>query len=83
MRKTKVKLDFVRLSTPELIAFAGSMVMNINKSPYFPNPDVPLDELTKAEKLPDEKYISTRNGGKVEMSAMRNARKALTDLLYR
>jgi hypothetical protein len=83
MRKIKVKLDFVRLPTPNLIAFAGNIVSSMNKSPYFPTPDVPLEDLTEAEKYLDAKYMSSRSGGKTEISLMRDARETLTDLLYK
>ncbi len=83
MRKVKVKLDFVRLPTPNLIAFAGNIAKRMDKSPFFPTPDVPLKDLSEAEKYLEEKYLSSRSGGKAEMAKMREAREALTNLLYK
>jgi Fibronectin type III domain len=74
---------YTRLKDNSFGIFAGSVILNMTGNPAYPNPAVPLAELSALQADFGQKLAATCMGGKVVTAAKISARAALTQALRR
>lgn len=74
---------YTRLPDTSFNIFASSVVQAMTGNPAFPNPAVPLAELSALQADFLQKLTATILGGVIETQAKKTARAALTDALRR
>jgi len=79
----RVSHRYTRLSGQSLNLFASSVLLGMTGNPAFPNPLVPLAELSALKTDFEQKLIASDTGGKAATAAKNVARAALTDGLRR
>jgi len=83
MRKLKVKYSFVRYSTGEIVEFGKSTVLKMKDNARFPDPEVPLSEISEAAKLLEDNYSNSMNGGGKIATAKTQASRVVYEKLLR
>jgi hypothetical protein len=79
----RVSHRYTRLSDGSFSMFASSVIIAMTNNPAFPNPLVPLAELSSLQADFADKLATSLGGGKIATAAKNNARAALTDALRR
>ena len=79
----RVSHRYTRLPDWSLSMFAGSVVVGMTGNPAFPDPLLPLAELSALKTDFDQKLIASDNGGKAATAAKIAARAALLNGLRR
>jgi hypothetical protein len=81
MTTYKVLISFTRISVALLIEFARNTVSKMAGNSLFANPDVSLADITAKADTTEEKFLAAQGGGKLQKRELRDARKALIDIL--
>jgi len=71
MKKSKVLLDFIKLSVGEKIAFFRNIIIQMTSNVLFPKPDVTLEVLTPMVDKLDSDYAASRSGSHAMVKVMR------------
>ncbi len=79
----RVSHRYTRLPGSSFNLFASSVVLGMTDNPAYPNPIVPLNQLSALQVDFDQKNLASKLGGKVAMALKDEARAALTDALRR
>jgi len=73
MRRSKVLLDFIKLSVGEKIAFFRNVIILMTNNLLFPKPDVTLEVLTPMVDKLENDYAASRSGSHAMVMVMRQA----------
>ena len=81
MRRTKVRIDFIKIPTADKIEFARNTVMRMTNNPDTPSPDVPIGQITVFINNLETAFAASSGGGKSSTKAVHDTRKVLDELL--
>lgn len=80
MKKSKVSLNFVKLSNPDKILFYKNVIDSLTNHPIFTSPDVEISVLTDKVLAFEKDFLETKTGSHLAFAEMRLSREAVDEV---